>query len=195
VRSEDAAEDYSVKIDLPGDETVKQLDEQTVAIVDPTPNTKPADAALPDPAVPGSPAGDAARATSGLSTPDPDPQASSKIAEAVEQAGTDKPAGVEDSEIEQPAALAEQVSPDEQAKVGEAPDGAGVGEPSKDELPNPVDEAGAQRETDALAEQVARRDLEKSQEINSAPTAGINESNAQQSADTEDVIVAKVTAP
>jgi len=53
IRSENAGESYSMKVDLPGDEEVRQVDASTVAVIDPTPNDKPADEKLPSPVRPG----------------------------------------------------------------------------------------------------------------------------------------------
>ena len=89
IRGEAAAEDYSVKLDLAGDQRVEQIDESTVVVVDPTP-TEPA-AELPPAAAAGTPEADAARTASGLSIPDPTPGTADESARAAASAGTARP--------------------------------------------------------------------------------------------------------
>ena len=190
IRSGDARENYSVSVNLPGDEELKQIDQDTVAIVDPTPNDKPSDASLPAPAQHGSVAAVEARQTSGITTPDPDPASALEAAQAAQQAGIDKPADVAATDIkEEDKPHQEQLD----ALVGQPPEDVGAGEPTSAEVDETLTEAAA-KETDVAAKDAARSNLQASQQSAATPTQAMNANN-EASAEDQPVVVVKVTAP
>jgi hypothetical protein len=162
-------------------------------IIDPSPSNKPADSQLPAPTPHGSAAADQARTSSGIDTPDPDPLARSKVAAALQQAGTEKPVDVPDSEIEPPAALTEQDLDAHKLEAGEATDGFGAGAPTQSEAAR-VSPTVADRETDAFAESAAAEQLATARQLSAESTAQMNEHN-DATTDDQPVVVAKVTAP
>ncbi len=98
IRSEDAKEDYSVKVDLPGDVQLEQIDDTSVALIDPSP-AKPSDDDLPAPAAPGTPQAAKAREISGLAdVKDADPDAAADARAGAQAAGLTRP-DVIDSQV------------------------------------------------------------------------------------------------
>lgn len=191
IRSADAAEDYSVVVDLPGEEEVRQESENSAVIIDPTPAGKPSADTLPDPADAGTPAGDKAREASGMDTPDPDPRAEEKVTDGLDQAGADKPQGVPDSDIQEVGKPTQQQA---DALAGAPPEGVAAGEPTKEDVKDAIDPAKAEQAVEEAGEHAAEKSLE-------TITAGATESSVSLDAANRDstqdqqAIVARVEAP
>lgn len=186
IRSQDAKEDCSVRVDLPGGVQLEQIDETSVAIIDPSP-AKPSDDDLPAPAAPGTAEAAKAREISGLTeVKDADPNALADARAGVEAAGLTKP-DVVDSQITD-------TKPDLSAahSLGGQPP---AGPPNADN--GAVDEAAldaAKVKAEQQAKAMARDALELASSTARTSTASANRNNAAETADTP-VIVAKVTAP
>lgn len=191
IRSEDARENYSASVDLPGDETLKQIDHDTVAIVDPTPADKPSEQSLPGPAQLGSAAADQARATSGIKTPDPDPDHARGAAAAVKQAGTDRPPDVSSGAIQAADKPSEQQI---ESLLGRSPAHIGPGAPTRSEADGTLHVKAAAAKIDRQARDAASVALRTTKRTGAESTATMNANN-DASADDQAVVVAKVSAP
>lgn len=111
------------------------------------------------------------------------------MAAAIERAGVAKPnSGVERA----PSTLKGQVSALVEARVGQALDGLGAGEPTRADAP---DLAVESRKTEELAEDVARAHLAELRGLNKTAEAAISATNGEQSEMSEGVVVARVSAP
>lgn len=191
IRGEDASETYSVKVDLPGDEEVRQIDGNTVAIVDPSPSGKPSEDELPEPAAAGTAAAAAARESSGIDTPDANPRAAEEVRSALQLSGTQKPAGVPKAEISEPPPLTQEDLDEHHA--GDVPDGISAGEPTKTQAAA-AHPARAQHDAEAAAERAAAEQLDETRALSAGSARALNAANDAAAGD-QAAVVAIVDAP
>ncbi|CAA9493012.1 MAG: hypothetical protein AVDCRST_MAG85-1333, partial [uncultured Solirubrobacteraceae bacterium] len=189
IRSEDAAEDFSFEVDLAGEETLVEMPDGGVAIVDADPDPAAKAEAGPKPAdVPaGSEQADELKEKAGVDAVDPDPKAEAEAEAAVEETGVKRPEGAE-------GAAAVDARPDETVKPDDAATAPGAPVPTLEDAPTAEELAEKAAKVEQQVEDTAEATLESAQDSAQAADAAVEKANAAQAAE-QPVVVAEFHPP